>query len=174
MREQPDCVRSCSQMSRWGIGLAVNTGMIWPSKTGKERFSSHTGKSKCCFASSQRCSWSGREREWAFIYCSHVDAGVEKRAEDKEEPCSELSGSFGLSGGYCLYGSQSEQSNSFSSLTGPLPRGSSCIRDTSHRPSFWELHPLHREYSSRAGPTSIMANFHISRDHQSVQKLLES
>lgn len=28
MREQPDCVRSFSQMSRWGIGLAVNTGMV--------------------------------------------------------------------------------------------------------------------------------------------------
>lgn len=66
MREQPDCVRSFSQMSRWGIGLAVNTGMIWPSKTGRRRFSFHAGKFKYCFASGQRFSWSGREREQAF------------------------------------------------------------------------------------------------------------
>lgn len=75
MREQPDCVRSFSQMSRWGIGLAVNTGMIWPSETGRQRFSFHTGKFKYCFTFSQKCSWSGREREQDFTHCGHVDAG---------------------------------------------------------------------------------------------------
>lgn len=174
MREQPDCVRSFSQMSRWGIGLAVNTGTIQPSKTGRQRFSFHVGKFKYCFASGQKFSWCGREREQAFTDCECVDVGWEQRTRSGGFSLFWVSCSFGLCvsvGGYCLSQSQSEQSNSFTSLTCPFPWDSSCIRDRSHRPPFWELFLLGREYSPRTGPTSIMAHFYISRDHQNVQKL---
>lgn len=85
---------------------------------------------------------------------------------------SEISCSFGLCvslGKGIAYPNHSQSSPRASPVSSQLL----CQGQESRLSPFCELFPVCREYSQRSGSISIMVHFHMSRDHQNVQKLYD-